>query len=214
VKYSDPSGHIVQVLFAVGFAAWSVYDGIKEYKKSKKAGLKGSKLALHMGGYIAKDIVIGKALKALKVGDRIVEIAQKVYKSKVITKTFAAVKSKIQPRLPKLNISNTSKGGSEVIFKSTDDAANLVAKNLDGTLSELKNGYKVEIPNGNKPIVIRIMNEGSGGRPNPYFRVSIDGKGSLTLDGTLSNDKALTHIDMTDDFLNQITDMIKKYQGK
>ncbi len=105
-------------------------------------------------------------------------------------------------------------GGGKVIFKSTDDAANLVSKNLDGTLSKLKNGYKIEIPNGNKPIVVRIMNEGSGGRSNPYFRVSVDGKGSLTMDGKLSNNRGLTHIDMTDDFLNQITDMIKKYQGK
>jgi hypothetical protein len=41
------------------------------------------------------------------------------------------------------------------------------------------------------------MNEGSGVRTNPYYRVSIDGNGSLTLDGTLSNDRGVTHIDIT-----------------
>lgn len=75
----------------------------------------------------------------------------------------------------------------------------------------MKNGYKVEILNpagGNKPIVGRIMNAGSGGRSQPYLRVSIDRKGSYTLDGLLSSDWALTHIDMTDSFLEQITKII------
>ena len=58
------------------------------------------------------------------------------------------------------------------------------------------------------------MNEGSGGRTSPYFRVSIDGKGSLTLDGVLSTDRAFTHIDMSDDYLQQITNIIIKYKGK
>ena len=58
------------------------------------------------------------------------------------------------------------------------------------------------------------MNEGSGSRAKPYFRTSIDGKGSLTLDGILSNDRGLTHIDMTDDYLEQITNRVNKYLGK
>lgn len=52
------------------------------------------------------------------------------------------------------------------------------------------------------------MNAGSGGRSQPYLRVSIDRKGSYTLDGLLSSDRALTHIDMTDSFLEQITKII------
>lgn len=58
------------------------------------------------------------------------------------------------------------------------------------------------------------MNEGSGGRVNPYYRVSISGKGSLTLDGTLSSDRGLTHIDITDNYLKQIVNMINKYLRK
>ncbi|WP_315077928.1 hypothetical protein [uncultured Clostridium sp.] len=107
-------------------------------------------------------------------------------------------------------------GTDNIIFKSTEDAANVIGMNLNGTVTvtQLKNGWKVEIPSGRKPIVVRIMNEGSGGRTKPYFRVGIDGKGSLTLDGVLSNDRGLTHIDMTDDYLEQIMNMINKYLGK
>ena len=57
------------------------------------------------------------------------------------------------------------------------------------------------------------MEAGSGGRDSPYFRVSIDGKGSLTLHGVISSDGALTHINLTDDYLKQIMDMIAKYKG-
>ena len=53
-----------------------------------------------------------------------------------------------------------------------------------------------------------MMNEGSGGRSQPYFRVSIDGKGSYTLDGLMSSDRALTHIDMTNSYLDQITNIL------
>lgn len=57
------------------------------------------------------------------------------------------------------------------------------------------------------------MNEESGERCAPYFRVSIDGKVSLTLDGLFSNKRALTHIDLTYNYLEQIINMIKKYKG-
>ncbi|MCL6457003.1 MAG: hypothetical protein K6T85_03265, partial [Gorillibacterium sp.] len=99
-------------------------------------------------------------------------------------------------------------------FTTTQNAAKSVGKELGGTVSELKNGWKVEIPNGNKPIVVRIMNEGSGGRSQPYFRVSIDGKGSFTLDGKLSNDKGLTHIDMNDNYFKQIIEIVKYVYDK
>ncbi|MNK81799.1 tRNA(Glu)-specific nuclease WapA precursor [compost metagenome] len=104
--------------------------------------------------------------------------------------------------------------GAGNVFKTTENAANTVGKKLGGTVTELKNGWKVEIPNGKKPIVVRIMNEGSGGRSEPYFRVSIDGKGSFTLDGKLTNDKGLTHINMSDDFLKQITKIVNSAIGK
>jgi hypothetical protein len=92
--------------------------------------------------------------------------------------------------------------------------ADEVASSLGGKASPLKNGYKVEIPNGRKPIVVRIMGEGSGGRGNPYYRVSIDGKGSLTSEGIISSDRGLTHIDLSENSLNEITNIINNYLGR
>lgn len=98
---------------------------------------------------------------------------------------------------------------------NTQGLADDIGSKLGGTISNAKGkGYKVQIPNGNKPITVRVMEAGSGGRNKPYFRVSIDGKGSLTLDGKISNDRSLTHIDITDDALKQIDIMIKSYKGK
>lgn len=97
---------------------------------------------------------------------------------------------------------------------STNNATKVIAKELKGTASQLKNGYKIEIPNGNRPIVVSMMNECSGGRTNPYFRVSINGKGLLTFDGKLPNDRGLTPIDLTDDYLNQINNMITIFLRK
>lgn len=111
------------------------------------------------------------------------------------------------------NINNSKNEGASGVGTSLKKASSSVGSKLNGTVSELNNGYKIEIPNGNKPIVVRIMDEGSGGRSAPYFRVSIDGKGSLTLDGVLSSDRALTHIDLTDNYLEQITNMVTKYKG-
>ena len=89
-----------------------------------------------------------------------------------------------------------------------------VASSLGGKASPLKNGYKVEIPNGRKPIVVRIMNEGSGGRGKPYYRVSIDGIGSLTPESIISSDRCLTHIDLSENSMSEITNIINNYLGR
>ena len=96
---------------------------------------------------------------------------------------------------------------------TTDLVAKNVAESLGGEITELKNGYKIEIPNGRKPIVVRVMSEGSGGRSEPYYRVSIDGKGSLTMEGQLSADKGLTHVNLSGNSLQEIKQMIEKYLG-
>ncbi len=59
------------------------------------------------------------------------------------------------------------------------------------------------------------MDAGSGGRDKPYFRISIDGKGSLTAEGYFSNDPALTHIDIDNasDAVKQIENIINLYRG-
>ncbi|WP_339323098.1 hypothetical protein [Paenibacillus sp. FSL W8-0194] len=55
------------------------------------------------------------------------------------------------------------------------------------------------------------MNAGLGGRDKAYFRVSVGNKGALTLDGKLSNDMATTHIDLSDNYMDQILKMIDNY---
>ena len=100
-------------------------------------------------------------------------------------------------------------------FTTTEIAAENIAKKFGGNLSNLKNGYKIDIPYGKKGITIRIMNEGSGGRSQPYFRVSIPDKSSLNLNGKLTNNPIETHIDMSDNYIKQINEMITKYkEGK
>ena len=56
-----------------------------------------------------------------------------------------------------------AKKASGVKIPSLNSLADEVVSSLGGKASLLKNGYKVEIPNGRKPIVVRIMDEGSGG---------------------------------------------------
>lgn len=65
-----------------------------------------------------------------------------------------------------------------------------------------------------KPIVVRIMDEGSGGRGKSYYRVSIDGKGSLTSEGIISSDRGLTHIDLSENSMSEITNIINNYLGR
>lgn len=65
-----------------------------------------------------------------------------------------------------------------------------------------------------QPIMIRVMDAGSGGRDASYFRVSVGNKGALTLDGTLSNDMANTHINLTDNYEQLIDQMISGYISK
>ena len=123
---------------------------------------------------------------------------------------------------PLLNQNTSSKNSGEksvqveenkTVKITTDLVAKNVAESLGGEITELKNGYKIEIPNGRKPIVVRVMSEGSGGRSEPYYRVSIDGKGSLTMEGQLSADKGLTHVNLSGNSLQEIKQMIEKYLG-
>ena len=95
---------------------------------------------------------------------------------------------------------------------TTINAANAVANHFGAQIINLNNGFSITVGMyGKKPIIVRIMNSGSGGRVMHYFRVSIDGLGSLTLNGIISADRALTHIDLGPDFLNQIIQMVRTF---
>ena len=69
-------------------------------------------------------------------------------------------------------------------------------------------GLKIKIGN----LLLRIMTSG-GGRFN-YFKLSMDGKGALTLAGDLSNDLSLIHIPITIESIVKIVRLIKKLLGR
>ncbi|NOY55276.1 MAG: hypothetical protein GXP34_04735 [Actinobacteria bacterium] len=72
-------------------------------------------------------------------------------------------------------------------------------------------GQVITIPQGNRQIVIRIMEEG-GGRTN-YYRVSVAGKEALTVMGEASVDRALTHIPIGESSLDDILRLVNQLAG-
>jgi len=94
---------------------------------------------------------------------------------------------------------------------STSSLADDLANATGGAAKVNKGGYTVNVPNGSRGITVRIMDEG-GGRTN-YYRVSVPGKETYTIDGTASTDPALTHIDIRGSSLSDILSIINKIQG-
>lgn len=165
-------------------------------------------------GFTLLDLIGGKILikgaKALKIGE-IFSAGKKVTKVKVTTKAGRTIN---KGTVIKGKKTGKYKKTSVAKIPSLNSLADEVASSLGGKSSPLKNGYKVEIPNGRKSIVVRIMNEGSGGRGKPYYRVSIDGKGSLTPEGIISSDRGLTHIDLSENSMSEISNIINNYLGR
>ncbi|MCM8711739.1 RHS repeat-associated core domain-containing protein [Clostridium sp. SYSU_GA19001] len=77
--------------------------------------------------------------------------------------------------------------------------AQKIANKYGGTLENAAgDGWVIRI----QKITLRIMNSG-GGRTN-YWRLSIGNKGTVDKLGNFSNDRALTHIDITKNSFNEI----------
>ncbi len=111
------------------------------------------------------------------------------------------------------NVAKTGyiKKGSQVVDFNTRAAAEKVANFFKGTIKEAKNGkgWVVAILKDNRKIEIRLMDAGSGMRPKPYFRVTVP-KSALTIEGKLSNKPKLTHIELTENYFEQIQNIVKK----
>jgi len=91
--------------------------------------------------------------------------------------------------------------------------ADTVANKFDGIVAPERNenGYVINIPNpngGRKPLVIRLWIIQVQEVGKPYFRVIIDGIG----EGIISSNRDQIHINLTDDFLNQIKNIISNYK--
>lgn len=116
------------------------------------------------------------------------------------------------------NLSKVEKVSAQASLLSSfkvKNAAENVAKHFGTVVAgKAKNGkgWIINITKNKKNFTIRIMDAGSGQRVKPYFRVIIPDKPALTLMGKFSIDEALTHIDLTGDYLTQIDTMINNYK--
>jgi len=82
-----------------------------------------------------------------------------------------------------------------------------MARLVGGVLSAAKgNGWIINVGR----LTLRIMTESSS-RVN-YFRLSMEGKGAMTVLGALSSDRALTHISITFDNIIKIIQTILKFK--
>lgn len=88
-----------------------------------------------------------------------------------------------------------------------------ITKAYGGTTKNAKNGKGkvITIPNKKQTIVIRLMEAGSGGRKDAYWRMSVGGK-SLNRAGNFSSNKAETHITLQESSIPTIIKLIKKYK--
>ncbi len=101
------------------------------------------------------------------------------------------------------------KTGGAFALKINQAIANGIAKIIGGSLEVAKgNGWIIKVGK----LTLRIMTSG-GGRTN-YFRLSLAGKGTLTILGALSSDRALTHIAITFNNIIKIIDLILKLLKK
>ena len=90
-------------------------------------------------------------------------------------------------------------------------AAAEIANRSGGKVKELGNGIMIRIPNGARDIVVRIMNAGSGGRSEPYFRVGVEGKSAVDALGQFSSDAAATHFTLTENYVEKIIKIVELY---
>jgi RHS repeat-associated protein len=101
---------------------------------------------------------------------------------------------------------------SAAALPSTSSLSSDVADATGGVVKELDNGYSVTIPYGSRGIVVRVVDSG-GGRIN-YFRISVPGKETFTVEGDVSTDPALTHIPIGSTSLQDILNVITRIQGQ
>jgi len=101
----------------------------------------------------------------------------------------------------------TETGAGALAAPTAQGLGSDLADATGGTLKQLKSGYSVTVPSGNRGIVVRLMEEG-GGRSN-YYRVSVPGKQAFTVTGDVSTDPALTHIPIGSDSLQDILRIIE-----
>ncbi|UAL45543.1 SAR2788 family putative toxin [Sutcliffiella horikoshii] len=88
-----------------------------------------------------------------------------------------------------------------------------ITKAYGGSTKNAKNGKGkvITIPNKNQTIVIRLMEAGSGGRKEAYWRMSVGNK-ALNRAGNYSNNANETHITLQESSISTIINLIKRYK--
>ena len=107
-----------------------------------------------------------------------------------------------------LSLGATLRSGAGSGILTAGGVAQRVAAAVGGTVSELtrSEGFKVTVQ-ASKNIVARIKSSGE-------MRVGIDRVGSLTRDGVVSSDRALTHLrNLTSQELTGLVNMAKQLVG-
>ncbi|MHA7136667.1 SAR2788 family putative toxin [Rossellomorea arthrocnemi] len=94
-----------------------------------------------------------------------------------------------------------------------DIGVSQITKAYGGSVKGAKNGKGkvITISNKNQPIVIRLMEAGSGGRKDAYWRMSVGNK-SLNRAGNYSSNKSETHITLKESSPATILKLIKKFK--
>lgn len=88
-----------------------------------------------------------------------------------------------------------------------------ITKAYGGSTKNAKNGKGkvITIPNKNQTIVVRLMEAGSGGRKEAYWRMSVGNK-ALNRAGNYSSNANETHITLQESSISTIIKLIKKYK--
>lgn len=88
-----------------------------------------------------------------------------------------------------------------------------ITKAYGGSVKIAKNGKGkvITIPNKNQPIVIRLMEAGSGDKKEAYWRISIGNK-SVNRAGNYSSNASETHITLQESSPKTIINIIKKFK--
>lgn len=101
--------------------------------------------------------------------------------------------------------------------ESNKALADKIAHDLGGTIKAAKgDGWTVNIPitYNNKPseITLRVMNTSK--MNDNYWRLSVQGKPAVDINGNFSNDIVPTHIPITENTYDDIVNIINKLNGK
>ncbi|MFJ7408684.1 MULTISPECIES: SAR2788 family putative toxin [unclassified Lysinibacillus] len=104
--------------------------------------------------------------------------------------------------------------GKKAAIKALIDlGVSQITEQFGGTVKTAKNnkGKVITIPNKKQEIVVRLMEDESGVRSDPYWRMSVGSK-SIDINGNFESKKEKTHIKLDESSPATIIKLIKKFK--